>query len=190
MNFIKILRKLQILLEKEELLFMDIYREWTVTDTGRIFKYINTQNASQIKRNRGLSYTSRRGKGKQVEAVKVGPDCKCKFNSFGHIKEHDIERVFREFWKLGVLRKAKRQKPFIVHAMTRTDFVNVSQMRDGFSQKTATDGFGIRNVVKLEFSAGNPNAMFASEHYSGDLQPISLKKKGRPKISWAISAAP
>ena len=33
MNFINILRKLQTLLEKEELLFTDICKEWTITDS-------------------------------------------------------------------------------------------------------------------------------------------------------------
>ena len=39
---------------------------------------------------------------------------------------------------MDILKKCQKKKPFIVHAMTRTDFVTVSQMRDGFSQKTAS----------------------------------------------------
>ena len=37
MNFINILRKFQALLEKEELLFTDISKEWTVTDSQEEF---------------------------------------------------------------------------------------------------------------------------------------------------------
>ena len=37
MNFINILRKLQTLLGKEELIFMDIYKEWTVTNSQEEF---------------------------------------------------------------------------------------------------------------------------------------------------------
>ena len=37
MNFINILRKLQTLLEKEELLFTDICKEWTVRDSQEEF---------------------------------------------------------------------------------------------------------------------------------------------------------
>ena len=40
MNFINILRKLQTLLEKEELLIMDICKEWTVTDS--LEEFLNT----------------------------------------------------------------------------------------------------------------------------------------------------
>ena len=40
MNFIKIQRKLQTLLEKEELHFTDIYKEWTVTDSQE--EFLNT----------------------------------------------------------------------------------------------------------------------------------------------------
>lgn len=82
-------------------------------------------------------------------------------------------------WK-NILETCQKKKPFIVHAMTREDFVKVSQMRDAFCQKSGSHGFGIRNAVRLKFSSEDPSVMLASECYNGDLQPISLRKKGRP----------
>lgn len=82
-----------------------------------------------------------------------------------------------------VLVRCQKKRPMIVHRMTIDDFVKVSNLRENFNQNLSTfsdDKFEIRNAVRLQFSSQDPGIMHVSDKYYGEMEPISLRRRGRP----------
>ena len=98
-----------------------------------------------------------------------------------HVRHHHQFVYSPDEW-VNILKTCQKKKPFKVHVMTQADFLNVSKLRDMFSQKSSGGGgkFGIRNAAKLIFSAEDPSMMLASENYFGPLAKVSLQNRGRP----------